>query len=167
MGFLSNALRPDGVSITAFAAPATCTMGDNGFGVDPLPAVRVVQQAEAASLCADGSALIADARSAEAFAKGHVTGAIHLPCSASEQVAAAAESVLSGKRFLLVYGDRTDDAFPVAEQMRQRLARKDLIIGVLEGGFEAWSEAGLACSSGTCPACTASEHTRHAEEHGH
>jgi rhodanese-related sulfurtransferase len=152
-GFGANALRSDGVAIAEFAPPVTCTDGTQGLAAFDTPPVRLVHQSEATVMCAEGTTLIADARDAKAFAAGHIAGAIHLPCSASEKVALAAESGLSGKRLMLVYGESTDDAFPVAEQMRQRLGRSDLRIGVLEGGFGAWSSAGLACSSGNCPEC--------------
>ena len=158
-----NALRSDGIDLATYAPPVVCTTGQLG-GTDG-PDVQLASQAEATALCAEPDTLIADVRPAEAFARGHVSGAIHLPCSASEQVASAAEHGLSGKRQLLVYGEATDDAFPVAEQMRRRLGRGDLSIRVLEGGFKAWSEAGLACTSGECPACGAPDHPDHSEPH--
>lgn len=155
VGVALNALRPDGLAVASFAPPATCSAEEVGGAG---PEVQLVSQGEATALCAESSTLIADVRPAQAFAEGHVAGAIHLPCSAPNQVAEAAEHGLSGKRMLLVYGDSSADAFPVAEQMRRRLGRADLTIRVLEGGFSAWSDAGLACTSGECPACGAPAH---------
>jgi len=155
LGAGGNALRPNGLAVTTFAPPATCSVSEGG-GVGP--DVQLVSQDEATALCADSGTLIADVRPAQAFAEGHVAGAIHLPCSASEQAASAAEHGLANKQQLLVYGESAADAFPVAEQMQRRLGRADLTIRVLEGGFQAWSEAGLACTSGECPACGAPEH---------
>lgn len=155
-----NALRPDGLVLATYAAPVVCSTG--AAGESEWPEVSLVAQDEAISLCAESDTLIADVRPASAFAEGHVAGAIHLPCSAPEQVASAAQDRLSGKRQLIVYGQDTDDAFPVAEQMRRRLGRADLSIRVLSGGFTAWNAAGLACTSGECPACGAPEHTDHA-----
>ena len=161
LGGAANALRPDGLAVSTFAPPATCSADEAG---GPGPEVQLASQAEATNLCAQSGTLIADVRPAQAFAEGHVAGAIHLPCSAPEQVASAAEHGLSNKRMLLVYGESTADAFPVAEQMRRRLGRADLTIRVIEGGFAAWRDAGLACTSGECPACGAPEHdhTEHA-----
>jgi len=156
LGAGGNALRPDGLAVTSFVPPATCSAAEGGGGKGP--DVQLATQAEATALCADAGTLIADVRSAQKFAEGHVAGAIHLPCSASEQVASAAENGLANKHLLLVYGESSDDAFPVAEQMQRRLGRDDLAIRVIEGGFSAWSEAGLACTSGECPACGAPEH---------
>lgn len=151
-----NVTRPDGLAVSSFLAPAACSVGDDQPGEGP--EVRLASQREATALCAEPGTLIADVRSARAFAEGHVAGAIHLPCNASERTASAAEHGLSGKRLLLVYGDGTEDALPVSEQMRRRLGRADLTIRVLDGGFAAWSAAGLACTSGECPACGAPEH---------
>jgi 3-mercaptopyruvate sulfurtransferase SseA len=153
LGFAVNAVRNDGVSLTNFEAPATCA----GPAEAEQSPVRLVTQAEAAQLCAQSTTLIADARSAAAYAEGHVAGAIHLPCSASDQVAHAAELSLGESRMLLVYGDETEDAWPVAEQMRRRLTGS-LAVGVLEGGYRAWLSAGLACSSGSCETCGGPEH---------
>ncbi len=160
LGVVVNALRPDGLVLATYAPPVVCTTG--AAGDDQVPEVRLVSQSEAVALCAAPDTLIADVRPAEVFAAGHVAGAIHLPCSAPEQVASAAEGRLSGKRQMVVYGEATDDAYAVAEQMRRRLGRADLSIHVLEGGFQAWSAAGLACTSGECPACGAPEHVDHA-----
>src|SRR3712207_1886976 len=83
LGFAGNAVRSDGVSLASFTAPVTCSAPGEGLLAVGVPAVRLVSQAEAAALCGDPSTVIADARSARAFAQGHVAGAIHLPCSAS------------------------------------------------------------------------------------
>jgi rhodanese-related sulfurtransferase len=169
LGAALNAVRPDGLVIATYAPPVVCTTGDaalSSTGDSEGPEVRLVTLGEATALCAEPNTLIADVRSAEAFAEGHVAGAIHLPCSASAQMTSAAEDRLSGRHQLLVYGEATDDAFPVAQQMRRRLGRADLSIRVLEGGFRSWSTAGLACTSGECPACGApapNDHTDHPE----
>ncbi|HEY2731387.1 MAG TPA: hypothetical protein VGK52_15700, partial [Polyangia bacterium] len=71
----------------------------------------------------------------------------------SGSAASAAVDLLAGRHTLLVYGDGTEDAKLVAEELRRRAGRADLRALVIEGGFAAWSRAGLACSSGPCPAC--------------
>jgi 3-mercaptopyruvate sulfurtransferase SseA len=115
--------------------------------------VELLRPAEVAALCADPSALVADARPAARFAEGHVAGAIHLPCTSSQGAASAALDLFAARRTLVVYGDSTDDALPVAQEMRRRIARPDVRIAVIDGGFAAWSHAGLACASGPCLAC--------------
>ncbi len=119
--------------------------------------MAVFPPGEAVRLCGDHGVLIADARSSVEFAHGHITDAVHLPCIASGAVAGAALARLAGRHTLVVYGDSTDDARPVARELGRRVGRPDLRIVVIDGGFAAWSRAGLACSSGRCPDCQASE----------
>jgi 3-mercaptopyruvate sulfurtransferase SseA len=147
IGLAANAVRPDGVALTGFSPPSTCAAGASH------PAVEVVPPGEAVRLCGDPGVLVADARSPERFAEGHVAAAVHLPCAAKEAEASSVVTRLQGKHTLIVYGDTTDEARPVAADLRQRIGRPDLHVVVLEGGFPAWSRAGLACSSGACPDC--------------
>ena len=65
----------------------------------------------------------------------------------------AAVDWLAGQHTLVVYGDSTADARLVADELRRRAGRSDFRIVVIEGGFQAWSRAGLACSSGPCAEC--------------
>jgi rhodanese-related sulfurtransferase len=153
LGLLVNLAHPRAVRLTSFAAPSSCVSPAAHTGVAAQPAVEILSLSQVASLCGDPRALVADARSAERFAEGHVTGAIHLSCASSRGAASAALDMLAGKETLVVYGDGTDDALPVAEEMRRRGERPGLRVAVLAGGFPAWSQAGLACSSGPCADC--------------
>lgn len=158
LGMLINSVRPDGIrSGTVAAATVTCSSGVPATLPPPsgVPAVEVLPPAQAVTLCGDPRTLLADVRDADAFAQGHVSGAIHLPCAASGSVATAAVDLLEGRRTLIVYGRDTDDARVVADEMRGRVARPDLRVLVIAGGFPAWNQAGLACSSGPCPDCAA------------
>jgi rhodanese-related sulfurtransferase len=155
IGLGVNAVRPGGVALRSFAPPVICATAPGGAVASAAPAVLVVAPVDAVGLCGDPQTVIADVRPAEEFAQGHVTGAIHLPCAASGTVADAAAGQLAGRRTLIVYGDATADAKTVAEEMRRRTNRADLTVMVLDGGFPAWSQAGLACSSGPCPDCQA------------
>lgn len=152
LGLAVNQARPDGVRFTKFAPPNSCGAGTVAPPAAAAP-VEVLPPAEAVSLCGDPATLLADARAAEEFAQGHVTGAIHLPCAASGSAASAAVDLLAGRHTLIVYGEGTEDAQPVAEELRRRAGRADLRVIVIAGGFEAWSQAGLACSSGPCLDC--------------
>jgi 3-mercaptopyruvate sulfurtransferase SseA len=147
LGLLANAVRPDGVALRGYAPPSTCAAGVSH------PAVEVLPPAEAVRLCGDPGVLVADARSPARFAAGHVAAAVHLPCAAKEAEASSVVSRIQEKHTLIVYGDTTDEARPVAADLRRRMGRPDLRVVVLAGGFPAWSRAGLACSSGACPDC--------------
>jgi rhodanese-related sulfurtransferase len=152
LGLAVNAARPDGVRFTKFAPPTTCGAGE-ATPVAVAAPVEVLPPAAAASACGDAQTLLADVRPADEFAEGHVTGALHLPCASSGSAASAAVDRLGGHHTLVVYGDGTEDAKLVAEELRRRAGRSDLRIVVIEGGFQAWSRAGLACSSGPCAEC--------------
>jgi rhodanese-related sulfurtransferase len=154
LGLLVNRARPDGVRFASFAAPSACVAAATTTAHAPgLPAVEILSPADASALCGDPRTVIADVRPAAAFAEGHVSGALHLPCTASGVAASAAVTLVAGRQSLIVYGDATDDARRVAEEMRRRIDRTDLRVVVLDGGFAAWSQAGLACASGACATC--------------
>jgi len=155
LGLAVNAARPDGVRFTKFAPPNSCGAGASPAAAEGALPVQVLPPTQAVTLCGDAHTLLADVRPAEEFEQGHVTGAIHLPCAASGSAASAAVDRLAGRRTLIVYGDATEDARVVAEELRRRAGRSDLRVLVIEGGFQAWSRAGLACSSGPCPECAA------------
>jgi rhodanese-related sulfurtransferase len=157
LGFAINAARADGVPLGGFAAPSACTAAPAArpSAIEGVPVTEVLAPRDAALLCSDPGAVVADVRSAARFAEGHVSGAIHLPCAASGRVVSDAAERLGGKRTLIVYGEDTADALPVAEEMRRRVGRSGLRIAVIDGGFTRWSEANLACSSGPCPECAA------------
>lgn len=146
LGLGVNALRPGGVSLRDFSPPVTCAA--------PRPAtIEVLPPAEALRLCGDPGVAVLDARPSGRFAEGHVAAAVHLPCAARGDEASTVVSRLDGKRTLIVYGDTTHEARPVAEALRRRVGRADVRVVVLDGGFPAWNSAGLACSSGPCPDC--------------
>ena len=153
-GLLVNGVRADGVRFSNFVAPNACANPGEGETSSPAaPAVEVMAPGDAAGLCGDPTTLIADVRSADEFAKGHASGAIHLPCGASGQVADTSVGLVSGRQTLILYGSTTADARRVAEEMRRRIHRADLRVVALAGGFASWDQAGLACASGPCAAC--------------
>jgi len=150
VGFAGNAARPHGLRAASFAPPTECSGGEHGA-----PSPTVMSPAEASSLCGQPGVVIADTRSESAFAEGHVAGAVHLPCDAGGQTAVDALAHVEHAQTIVVYGASTDDARPVAESLQRR--HPDVKVAVLDGGFAAWSSAGLACASGPCSECKASK----------
>lgn len=148
LGLAGNALRRDGVSLRGYSPPMSCQEAHAGQ-----PAVEILPPEQAVQLCGDRGVLVADARPPQRFAEGHVSDAVHLPCAAPSADATTVVAHLRDKHTLIVYGDSTEEARPVAEDLRRRIGRADLRVIVLAGGFPAWSKAGLACSSGPCPEC--------------
>jgi rhodanese-related sulfurtransferase len=138
LGLVVNALRPDGVRASAFAPPTQCA--------EEAGPPEELSPADAAQLCGRPDVVIADARPAARYAEGHVAGAIHLPCGADGRAAEDALNRLGTAHTVVVYGERTDDAQPVAAGLKRRAAAAR--VAVLRGGFTAWNEAGMACASG-------------------
>jgi rhodanese-related sulfurtransferase len=149
LGLAVNAARPGGLKFGAFEAPSACDAAEAAGA--PLE----IAPDEAARACGATDTVIADARPAGRFAEGHVAGAIHLPCDATGSVAADALARIEGKKTVIVYGETTDDAQPVAASLRRRTHTPGVRITVLRGGFTGWSQAGLACASGPCDDCKA------------
>ena len=141
-GLIVNGVRHDGVRLAHFEAPASC-------GADE-EAPSEIAPADAIRMCGHPEIVIADTRPANRYAEGHVAGAIHLPCDAAGSVASDAISRLENAATVIVYGESTDDALPVAASLRRRLHHR---VAVLQGGFAAWNQAGLACASGPCDEC--------------
>jgi len=142
LGLAVNGARKNCVALAAFAAPATCDAEES--------APSEIEPADAIRLCGHPEIVIADTRPANRFAEGHVAGAIHLPCDAAGSVASEAMHHLESASSVIVYGESTDDARPVAASLRRRLHHR---VSLLKGGFAAWNAAGLACASGPCDEC--------------
>ncbi|MDF1564544.1 MAG: rhodanese-like domain-containing protein [Deltaproteobacteria bacterium] len=144
LGLGNHALRFEGLFPAPAEAAAACGEGTTG--------APVLQSAEeAGTLCAGGHILILDVRDAETFARGHVAGAVHLPCSVGK-IEAEIEGQLMGSETVLVYGADTESALPVASSL---LLRGIHDVRVIDGGYPAWEAASLACASGPCAACGA------------
>jgi rhodanese-related sulfurtransferase len=155
-GLVANAARPGGVHLATWSPPAECHNGEAG----ELAVPTEMAPAQAAELCGRPDVVLADARPAAKFADGHVAGAVHLPCDAAGQVAADALAHFERAGTIVVYGDSTDEARPVALSLARR--HRDVRVAILSGGFPAWAASGLACESGPCVECTAGTAAREA-----
>jgi rhodanese-related sulfurtransferase len=142
-GLATNALRPTGVALIGFEAPAACTAEAAG---EPHEPVVELAPREASQLCGTPGVVFADTRPGPRFEEGHVADAVHLPCDTSESGVQAVIGRLASARTVVVYGDSSDDGRAVAETLRRRGLHGDL--RVLHGGFAAWEREGLACASG-------------------
>jgi rhodanese-related sulfurtransferase len=141
LGLAVNAARPSGLPLRGYQAPSACAAG---------AAPAEIGLAEAAALCGAQDVVVADARDPAAFAEGHIAGAVHLPCKEANPADMA--SVLRSRE-IVVYGQSTDDARPVAAALQEK--NPAVRVSVLKGGFAAWNAAGLACASGACEECKA------------
>ena len=158
-GLLANRLHPKGVRVTFYQPPTMCSST-----YAEAERIEVLSPKTAAGLCGQPNALVADVRDAESFAKGHIAGAVHIPCSGSVADVDRVRERLAGKTRLVVYGETEDQGHKVALDLLRRLGRSDLAISVISGGWSAWFDEGLACSSGPCDDCE--EGTSHANHSG-
>jgi rhodanese-related sulfurtransferase len=154
MGLGTNALRKEGISLTHFEQPTMC---GNEEQADAGPSL--IEPSAASMLCGRPDIVIADARTAEEYAEGHIAGAVHLPCTASSASADDAIAHFGSAQTVIVYGHSTEEAQPVAATLRRRghgaheKSGAPSDVRVLAGGFPAWEKAGLACASGPCDSC--------------
>ncbi len=142
LGFVVNWVRPNGVPLQPVEKVAVC----EAARPDDLV---VIAPDDAAALCEEIGALVLDARSEEAYAEGHVAGAIHLPCR-DNPLDGNMAGLLATANLILIYGNSTEDARPVAQSLMQRSYQD---VRILEGGYAAWEAAGQGCVSGPCEGC--------------
>ena len=142
VGFVVNWIRPGGVPFGRVEKVAVCEAADPD-------GLAVISPDDGAFLCDEEGAIVLDVRPEDAFARGHVAGAIHLPCHA-DPLGGDVSGILATATVILVYGDSTDEARPVAQSLVQRQYAD---VRILEGGYAAWEAAGQGCVSGPCEAC--------------
>lgn len=147
VGLGANLVRHDQVKLRGYEPPTTCSAGV------PEGRVSLLSPSEVSALCGQSGVVVVDVRSPDKYAHGHVAGSIHLPCTASNEAAGVADSLLEGKRTVVVYGETDEDALSVAESLVARRGNQHLEARVMSGGFAAWFDQGLACSSGPCDDC--------------
>jgi 3-mercaptopyruvate sulfurtransferase SseA len=152
LGLNAAAKRPVRLSQPVFAASAsgqTACSAPPGAEA-PKPVARI-SQPDARNACQACSAAFVDARSENAFANGHIPGALHLP-PAGENEEAAVLTKLRGQRTVVVYDD--DVGCKLAEGVAERLRNSGLSdVRVLEGSWSQWEALGSPAESGTCEIC--------------
>jgi rhodanese-related sulfurtransferase len=147
LGIAGNALSPHparlGIPVHAAA--------ESGGGAcqDPRASVARVSVEEAKPLCIACTAAFVDARSAQEYAAGHITGAVHL---APGQPAGPLLPALSASPTVIVY-DRDRDC-AAADQVAVLLKSNGVRdVRVLTGAWPEWLAGGGPGESGTCSLC--------------
>jgi rhodanese-related sulfurtransferase len=149
-GWVANRFRHPPLALKAYVPPTECSEASESTTSSVLSAKAV------SALCGRNDVLFADARDEAQFELGHVTGAVHLACTSSRGDVGELLKQVKNKHTLVVYGNSTDEARRVADGLLRQTKRRDLAVIVLEGGFAAWRDTGLACSSGACENCNES-----------
>ncbi len=148
LGYAFNAVRSDGVSFAPVVVGNACGSASG----EPTRAVLSLSAADAADAIEAGSVLLLDARSADAYARGHIDRALHLPCASAN---ADAERALDRARLVslvLVYGAGAEDARDMAEEVARRLGPTTRV-SLVFGGYDALLGAGAPAESGSCERC--------------
>jgi len=103
--------------------------------------VETVSTSQAQAVLQAGTHLVLDARQANAFAMGHLPGAISCPADDASSLALF-QPLLSHEQPILVYcsSSSCDDAQRLAEQLVEQGCRH---VTVYVGGVRAWQAAGL------------------------
>lgn len=156
LGISVNWLHPKGVPFAWYEPPTMCSASQLEAN-----RITVLPPNQASQLCGHTETLVADVRSAESFTRGHIAGAVHIPCTGSGADVTRVKRLLFGKQTLVVYGTSEEEALRVASDLARKLELPKLTVFVIGGGWTAWSDAGLACSSGPCDGCDGE--TSHAE----
>ena len=154
-GWVGNHFRHPPLEIKAYKPPTECSEASES------PTSSVMSAKAVSSLCGRDDVLFSDARDEAQYELGHVTGALHLACTSSRGDVGQLLNQVKDKRTLVVYGNSTDEARRVADGLLRQTKRRDLAVIVLEGGFAAWRDTGLACSSGPCENCNESISSAH------
>jgi rhodanese-related sulfurtransferase len=149
-GLVFNAVRTDQVALALRQPAKTCLAPEAASSVEQLTPSQVTE------LCSEGVVTVVDVRPEARFEAGHVAGAVHLPCTATTGAADNVLDNLVGNGSIVLYGEGTEDALEVAQSLARRAAPEAGKVAVLVGGFHAWDQAGLACSSGPCEHCEVS-----------
>lgn len=153
-----------GLTINAFS-PRPATLGqpvvsaaESGTGSCSSAGVKAIQPAprigveEAKALCAACTSAFVDARSASAYADGHIPDAIHLPPRGHPQEKSAIDRLRSFPRVVVYDGENScTQADDVAERLRQAGLAD---VRVLTGAWPAWVAAGGPGAAGACGSCS-------------
>ena len=155
LGLLGNAVHPAGLPLSkpvlAQAELGQCAATDpkehKALGMSAPEALTPV---EALALRGQAGVVIGDLRPPALYARGHIAGAIHLPCAGS--LGQAALDRLPSSAQLLLYDDdgRSAELQVAATTAALRGISR---IYTLAGGFGAWTLSGLPSESGTCERC--------------
>jgi rhodanese-related sulfurtransferase len=143
---LGQAVRP-----ASETTPGACAVDEAAFAGGVGGAVPRITVEHAAPLCADCSAAFVDARTAEQYQAGHVSGALHLPPG---DVPPEILDALKKFKTTIVYDDDASCILAEAVAMGLReMGVKD--VRVLTGAWPAWAASGAPGASGACDACSA------------
>lgn len=139
MGLLFNAVRPDRIPLVAtqeWITPQALAQGE-------------ISLAKATRLFFAKEVIFLDARDADAYAQGHIEGALSLPFFAFEETFPGLQAALE-KTTVITYcdGEMCRLSHDLADQMRARGLKN---VYVLANGWKRWTAANLPIRVGFNP----------------
>jgi 3-mercaptopyruvate sulfurtransferase SseA len=148
LGIAGNGFTPRPAPLGARVAPSAEQPG--AICEDPRASIARISVEAAKPLCIACTAVFVDARSAQEYAAGHVTGALHL---APGQPVDPLLSSLHAAPTVIVY-DRDRECASANVVAAGLLARGVRDVRVLTGAWPDWLAQGGPGESGTCALCT-------------
>jgi len=143
--------RPVTLGRPVFASSTSGTASCSAPTSAAMTPVRI-SQPEARTACNACTAAFVDARGENAFALGHISGALHLP-AAGQLDEPSFLSHLKGFQTVVVYDD--DIGCKLAEGVAKRLMASGLAnVRVLDGNWTQWASSGGPAQSGACEECS-------------
>lgn len=152
--------HPCTTALTGFLLLLTAACGSGtGNGSKVLPAEEYAR-----AIATDSTAVIIDVRTPEEYAQGHLDGALLMNVSEEDAFTEAADTLDKSHTYYIYCrsGRRSSKAAIM-------LLERGLTVVDLKGGYNAWTESGLAHEAGTTveEAGAASEETDTATEEAH
>jgi rhodanese-related sulfurtransferase len=143
LGLSVNGVRFGGLSLisrpTAEAVPSP-----------PVAGVTGISLAEALDRYREGKALFLDARSQEAYRRGHIQGALSLPDHAFEQTLDRIVESLEAHEAFITYCDGED--CPLGRSLAEKLHRMGFQrVAYMTGTLTEWRSRGLPVGRGEAP----------------
>lgn len=150
VGLAANALSPRGIPLTGDFSRGAALANLSEDELKELP--PVVELADVKTAIASGDSLLAvlDARAPDAYAEGHLPGALNLSVENLDEFYAPLKDTLSRRNRIIVYCDGGDCelSHDLAEALKS-LGHKR--VQLFAGGVAAWTESGEKLKEGTEP----------------
>ncbi len=140
LSVVSNGLRSDGLPWLGDGSPASPATAEGVLGLE-------IPLEEAQILFFTKEAVFLDARSPEAYARGHIEGALNLPWGAFEERAPVVLADIPKETPIVTYcdGEGCDLSYELAVAL---IARGYTHVMVLANGWSVWTEHDLPTSTG-------------------
>lgn len=149
-GLVANAVSPRGIPWTGDFSRGAALANRSEEELKELPPVVEMADVKAAIAAGDSLLAVLDARAPDAYAEGHLPGALNLSVENLDEAYAPLKDTLTKKNRIIVYCDGGDCelSHDLAEALKS-LGHKR--VQLFAGGIAAWTEAGEKLKEGSEP----------------